>query len=225
MRMKWMLAALIAMGLAVPVGAAAQQGQTNAAQRQAVAAQGQSPWGLFDVGVSGYENLTSSSRGNGALETPSNSPGGLVEVRDIFKPLVGVELSYGFNLMNTTFAPNGTNCGFYCNAPITKLDIKDNNIAGDYVASLKYGKLQPFAVAGVGFNITSAPASLYGVREVIRAAWNVGGGVDWGLTSHLGIRAQVRDYLIKAPNNSSQFPATGVTINNIEPMGGVYYRF
>lgn len=205
MRMKWMLTALIAAGLAAPMGAAAQ--------------------GQIDIGVSGYENIAQSSSGNGTSQKPSNAPGGAVEVRYLLKPLVGAELSYSFNKLDTTFAPNGTSCAYVCNEPTTSLSIKDSNLALDYVASGKFGNLRPFVLGGVGFNITAAAASTYGVREVIRAAYNVGGGADFALGSHLGIRAQVRDYFIKAQNNSSLYPATGVTTNNIVPMGGVYYRF
>ena len=215
MRMKWMLTALIAMGMAVPVGAAAQAkpGSQSESQQQ------------FDVGVSGYEMLTAATSGLGTLETPTNAPGGMLEVRYIYKPLVGLELNYSLSKSDTTFAPNGTACNLVCNEPKTKLSVKDNNLALDYVASAKLGNLRPFALAGVGFNITAAAASTYGVREVIRAAYNVGGGVDWGFLPHFGVRVQVRDYFIKAPNNSSLYPATGVTTHGLEPMAGIYYRF
>ena len=215
MRMKWMLTALIAMGMVAPVGAVAQ------AKAQTKAAEGQ-----IDVGVSGYETMTSSTSGLGTKETPTNAPGGLLEIRYLMKPLVGLELAYGFNKRDTTFAPDPATCGLVsCTEPVTKLNIKENNVALDYVASAKLGGLRPFAVAGVGFNITAAAGTTYPVREVIRAAYNVGGGIDWNFLAHFGIRAQVRDYLVKAPNNSSLYAATGKTAQTIEPLAGVYFRF
>lgn len=216
MRMKWMLTALIAMGMAAPVGAAAQA----KAASQPVSQQ------QFDIGVSGYETLTSSTSGLGTKETPTNAPGGFLEIRYLMKPLLGLELDYGFNKRDTTFAPDPATCGLVsCTEPVTKLNIKENNLALDYVASAKLGSLRPFAVAGVGFNITAAAGTTYPVREVIRAAYNVGGGIDWNFLSHFGFRAQVRDYLVKAPNNSSLYAATGKTAQTLEPMAGFYYRF
>lgn len=215
MRMKWMLTVLIAMGLAVPMVAMAQakpESQSGSQQQ-------------FDIGVSGYEMITQASSGLGTTETPTNAPGGLLEIRYIYKPLVGLELHYSLSKSSTTFAPTGSAYPNTYNEPTTKLSVKDNNVGVDYVAAARFGTLQPFLLGGVGFNITAAAASTYGVREVIRAAYNVGGGADWGFLPHFGVRVQVRDYLIKAPNNSSLYPATGKTTQNIEPMAGIYYRF
>jgi hypothetical protein len=219
MPMKWMLAVLIAMGLAVPVGAAAQaKPESQSASQQ-----------QFDVGVGGYWMFTQSSSGLGTTETPTNAPGGLLEIRYIYKPLVGLELNYSLSKSDTTFSYSAATCPTVCGTaaatPTTKLSVKDNNVGVDYVAAAKFGNLQPFALGGIGFNITAAPASTYGVREVIRAAYNVGAGADWGFLPHFGVRVQVRDYLIKAPNNSSLYPATGKTTQDIEPIAGIYYRF
>ena len=162
-------------------------------------------------------------------ETPTNAPGGLLEIRYLIKPLVGVEMSYEFNKMDSTFAYNKATCPVVCltsaATPTTSLSIKENNLALDYVASAKFGKLRAFGLGGVGFNITAPRPSLYGTHEVIRAAFNAGGGVEWDFLSHFGFRAQVRDYFVKAQNNSLLYPATGVTTQTIEPMGGIYYRF
>lgn len=205
MRMKWMLTAVIAMGLAVPVGAVAQA--------------------QFDIGASVNQSMTAASSGYGTLDTPTNGLGGMLEVRYLLKPLLGVELVYGMNEMDTTFSPKAGACAYVCYQPTTKLSVKSNNVAFDYVASKSFGKLRPFALAGVGFNITAATATTYGVLEVIRGAYNFGGGVDYALTPHLGIRAQFRDFLFKAPNNSSLYPATGVMTYSAQPMGGIYYKF
>jgi len=212
MRMKWMLTALIAMGflateLAAPICAAAQ--------------------GQVDVALSGLANYTSKSTGGGTIEVPTNGYGGGIDVRYMAKPLVGLNLGYTLNTMDITFSPTSIGCGNVCNLnlPPTTLHIKNNNLGFDYVASHKFSRLQAFAMAGVGFNITAAAASTYGVREVIRAAWNVGGGIDYGFSKHLGVRGQVRDYLMHPPNNSSLYNATGVFTSNIMPLGGIYYKF
>ena len=60
---------------------------------------------------------------------------------------------------------------------------------------------------------------------MIRAAWNVGAGLDYGFTTHLGVRVQARDYLLHPPNNSSLYPSTGQMTNNLMLLGGVYYKF
>ena len=229
MRTKWMLTTFILIGMAALSGAAAY-GQDDApasaksapAAKARTAKESDSQW---DVGASFYEALTSGTSGNGTKQTPSNGIGGMVEVRHIVKPLLGYEISVNVNTADQAYVPRAGACSFACQNPATAIPGNAAQVALDYVVSHKFGNLRPFAVAGVGVYIAIPGATPFGNNTSIRGAYIFGGGVDFDFSSHLGIRAQVRDSMYKAPNTSSIYPATGVFTQSIEPMGGVYYRF
>ena len=228
MRMKWMLTTFILIGMGALSGAAAY-GQDNApengkntAAKARTAKESDSQW---DIGGSFYEALTSGTSGNGTQQTPSNGMGGLAELRHIVKPLLGYELSFGFNTANQAYVPKAGACGFACQNPATAISGNAAQVSLDYLVSHKFGNLRPFAVAGVGVYIAVPGATPLGNNTSIRGAYIFGGGVDYEVSRHLGIRAQVRDTMYKAPNTSSIYPATGVFTQSLEPMGGVYFRF
>ena len=180
----------------------------------------------FDVSASFYEALTSASSGVGVRQTPTNSEGGLVEARYIMNRLAGFELAYSYNRANQTFAPNGTSCGYVCGQPTIAVRARADEVAIDWVPSMKVGNLRPFAIGGIGFFITSpGNLPLYDVNTVIRPAVVFGGGLDWALMKHFGVRVQYRDNLYKAPDLTAIYPANGAYTQSSEPMGGFYYRF
>src|SRR5579864_4111154 len=97
MRLKWLLTAFVLTGLIAMSGAAAeaQAGATGAqAQTTRQSAQAAAPYGETDIAGSGYEALTSSSTGNAVVEKPSNSAGGMFELRHIHSPFIGYEITY-----------------------------------------------------------------------------------------------------------------------------------
>jgi len=230
MRMKWMLTIFILIGMVALTGAAAygQSGapsneQTGTASRQRTAAAAKTS--QTDIGVSGYEAFTSGTSGNGTQQTPTNSPGGMLEVRHIASSLVGYEMTYSFNPAKQAYVPKTGACGLTCQNPAATISANASEVAIDYVVSRKVGNLRPFAVGGLGFFITIPGATPYGNNTSIRPAYIVGGGVDWNANARFGVRLQCRDNFYNAPNISSIYPATGVMTHSLEPMGGIFYRF
>lgn len=227
MGVKWIRAVLTAISIAALSGAACQaqtsadsQAQANSAGRtQASASEGE-----FDIGLSFYEALNHSTSGNGTQQTTTNAAGGMLEARYIQNALVGFELTYGFNPANQTLRPTSTNCGYVCANPVTPLTAKASEVGLGWVFSKKFGNIQPFAVAGLGFFITAAGKSTYEVNTVVRPAFIGGGGVDVGILPRVGIRAQFRDNVYKAPNLSAFYPPTGVYTQTLEPMVGIYFN-
>lgn len=180
----------------------------------------------FDISAGYYEAFTSSSSGTGTKQVPTNSGGEIAEVRDLRSPLFGVGMSYSYNRGNETFEPNGTNCQYTCQNPTTVLTGKTNEVVLNWIPSLKVGKnLRPFAIGGVGLFITSPGNSSYPVNTTVRPVFALGGGVDWTVLPHFGVRLQYRDNLYKAPNLSALYPATGAFTSSSEPTGGLFYRF
>ncbi len=238
MRMKWMLSTGILIGMAVLSGAAAQaqdssstQGQNSApAQEQDNApAQAQNKpetRSVTDVGLSFYKTFTSASSGNGTKQNPSNSAGGLLEVRHIANPWVGYEFTYSFNPYDQSLSQDASTCGNNCyNQPPVKVTGKASEISLDWVVSRKIRNFRPFAVGGLGFFITSPGYTLYSNNTVVRPTYVIGGGTDWDVLPHLGLRFQFRDNFFNAPNIYMIYPATGVMTHSAEPMVGAYYRF
>jgi hypothetical protein len=229
MRTKWMLTTFILIGMAALSGAAAYgQDDAPASAKSAPAAKARTAKesdAQLDVGASFYEALTSGTSGNGTQQTPSNGMGGMLEIRQIVKPLVGYELAFGFNTADQAYVPKAGACAFVCQNPAAAISGNAAEVALNYVVSKKFGNLRPFAVAGAGVYIAIPGPTPFGNNTSIRGAYDFGGGVDFDFSRHLGVRAQVRDFLYKAPNVSSIYPATGVFTQSLEPMGGVYYRF
>jgi hypothetical protein len=232
MRMQWKQAVLFLIG-GVALSGAACQAQTGAA---GPAQAGSAPTARdrdasgpeFSIGGSFYEALTASTSGNGTVQTTTNSQGGMLEVRYLQNPFAGLELTYSYNPANQTIAPAPSpNCVAprTCADPTVPLTVKASEVGVDYVASKKIGSLRPFAVGGLGFFISSPANSKYEVQTVVRPAFIFGGGVDWAVASHFGVRAQFRDNIYHAPNLSNFNPATGEYTHTAEPMGGFYYSF
>ncbi len=229
MRMKWMQAVVMSIGIAAWHGAAAQEQTSTAGQSQAnTASQRQAATASesqFDLGVDFYRTFTDATSGLGTEQTPTNSGGGMFEIRYINSPFIGFEFTYSYNHANQSFTPKPGACGFTCSNPTTNLTATADEIGLDYVVSKRFGSLRPFAVGGTGFFITSPARSTYEVNTVVRPVFIYGGGADWGVLPHFGIRLQFRDNLFKAPNLSALYPATGVYTHSAEPMAGLYFKF
>ena len=91
-------------------------------------------------------------------------------------------------------------------------------------ASYKVGNLRPFLLGGIGFFITIPGPTPYGNNTSIRAVYDGGGGVDWRLSQHLGIRCSPRQ-LLQGSQHLTDLPGDRRLYLIGEPMGGVYYRF
>lgn len=221
MRMKWMLTVFVLFGMAALTAAAAEPQAGSTTKEQAGILSG----GQIDIGASGFATFTSSSTGLGVVQTPTDSYGGMLEVRHIVSPLVGYEFAFSFNPNDQNYAPKTGACGLVCQNAPTYITANQANFGINYVASYKTGNLRPFIIGGLGFMVTIPGAAKYGNNTSVRPAFNYGGGLDYNLGAHLGIRAQYRGSFYHAPNISSIYPSTGDMTQISMPMGGVFYRF
>jgi hypothetical protein len=202
MRIRWIRAVWVCAGLAVAAWAAHAQ---------------------TDMTLSAYRTFNTSTTGNGLHQTPSNSIGGMFEFRHIQTPLIGYELTYSYNRNNQTYAPVTGSCGYFCTYGTLAQTAYQNEVGMDWVFSARVGSFSPFAVAGLGFMITTPATYGYDLNTIVRPAYIYGGGVDWG-GSRLGLRLQFRDNVYKAPNVSGAYNTTGVFTHTAEPMVGIYFR-
>jgi len=178
-----------------------------------------------DLGASFYRTFTQSTTGNGTVQVPSDSYGAMIELRHISRPLLGYEISYGFNRANQSISPEAGQCGYFCSNPPYPITATASDIALNWIASARFGRLQPFALAGVGFFIFVPTSSQYDLNTIVRPSYSVGGGLDWDLAEHLGLRVQFRDNFYKAPDIAGIYQPTGVFTQSAEPSAGAYYRF
>jgi len=189
------------------------------------------------MGFSFYEAMNSTTTAMGVTQTPTNSGGGMFELRHIHSPFIGYEFSYSYNPADQTVVPApAPACGSICNTPPQRIPSKGSTVGLDWVISKKFGALRPFAVGGLGFFIdqpaysvtvgqTPVPTNRYPENDVVRPSWIYGGGLDLAISHHLGFRVQYRALIYHVPNLSDLYPAQGVYTQTRMPMGGVFYAF
>ncbi len=176
-----------------------------------------------DGAASVYRTFNTSTTGNGTHQTPSNSMGGMLELRHIQSPFIGYEVTYSYNPNNQTYAPVIGSCGYFCSTGTLAQKAYQNEVGLDWVVSMKTANFRPFAVGGLGFMITVPSTYGYALNTIVRPTYIYGGGVDWG-SPRLGLRIQYRGNLYKAPNVSGAYQTTGVFTQTGEPMIGVYFH-
>jgi len=234
MRTKWMQTALLLAGLAAMCGTAAYA-QTDVAA---------SLYGTFTGTASG-----ATFPGTGTIQSPSNAPGGLLEVRHIASSGVGFEGAYAYNRAKQVYSysdPSSSYCSVGGGGDCTSETLSANahELTGDLVGSLKAARFRPFALAGVGilFDVpTSGQATVTnlncsgGVPSCVLSTGTVststsarpvfvyGAGVDWKLLPHIGMRLQYRGNFYKALDLSGP-PSIAAFTHAAEPIIGVYFR-
>ncbi len=184
-----------------------------------------------DVGLSAYgafNGLGKTTNISSAYLNPANAMGGMLEVRHIHSPMIGFEATYSLNRANqryvSFFSPVSS-------GPVNgefSISALSHEIAGDWVFTdslTKSKSVQIFTVVGAGVQITVPSGGASNTQSSRTAAYLYGVGVDWQRFRHLGLRAQYRGDIHKAPQINTRFPTPNSYIHTAEPMVGVYYRF
>jgi opacity protein-like surface antigen len=208
MRLKTMQKYFLIMGLCMGLGSAA--------------------WAETDVAASLYGAFTGKTTADGVAQSPANSAGGLIELRHISKPYIGYEATYSFNRGNQSYQDTLFACPVIlpsCTPP-TPASIKANahEVTADWLASVKVANLRPFALAGGGLLFDVPVSGQTSTSTATKPVFVYGGGLDWGLLPHLGLRLQYRGNLYQAPHLSKLFTNGSTFTNTAEPMIGIYFR-
>ena len=181
-----------------------------------------------DVALSLYGAFNGTTSGNGTIQSPANAAGGMFELRHISNPLIGYEATYSFNRANQHYSPGGFACPVTGTCPPpSPVSVSGNahEISGDWIVSVHVANLRPFVLAGIGVLINEPSSGQSGTSSSTKPAFIYGGGLDWGLISHLGLRFQYRGNLDKAPDLTTAFSSTDSFTHTAEPMIGAYFRF
>jgi hypothetical protein len=104
-----------------------------------------------DLALSAYGAFSGTTNSNSVQESPSNSAGGMVELRHIRNPLVGYEATYSFNRANQVYTYTGlafcpVGAGPCTVAPVP-VSANAHKITGDWIISAHAATFRPFALA------------------------------------------------------------------------------
>lgn len=178
------------------------------------------------VALSAYGAFSGTTTANGVQQSPSNSAGGMIELRHIANPILGFEGTYSFNRANETISGivdcPGTNCPL---ATTQSIKANAHELTLDWVPSVGLANFRPFGVLGVGalFNVPSSGQT--NTQTSKQVVYVYGAGLDWGLLPHLGLRFQYRGNLYKSPDVTQLFTSLDKFRHTAEPMIGAYFNF
>lgn len=164
------------------------------------------------VSGSVYGAFTTTSSGNGVIQTPSAHAGGMAEVRHIWNPLIGLDVNYSLNNASQFYNFN-------------HVSANANEFGISWVLSLHALNLRPFVLGGVGGTYFRPASDQPDTASKTELTYVYGGGLDITLIPHFGLRLQYRGNIYRAPNMAKTLPSTGVYTQTYEPMGGLYISF
>jgi opacity protein-like surface antigen len=190
------LAALLALVVSAPLSARAQS-QTS-------------------IGLGFFGAFHGTVSGNGTVQSPSNQAGGLFELRYIANPLMGYELTYSYNRADQSYSTSSIEQGVKAGA---------HEITADWIVSVPILSFRPFVLAGAGVLDFRPDANQFGVVSDARPVFVYGGGVDWEILPHFGLRGQYRGNLYHAPDLLKAASSTNAFARTSEPVIGAYFRF
>ena len=157
----------------------------------------------------------------GIQDTPSNSAGGMIELRHISNPLVGYEATYSFNRANQVYVGNCSLC-----SPVA-VSANAHEITGDWLISVHAANLRPFALGGIGLLLTEPSSGQSDTTSSNELVYVYGAGLDWRLLPHIGLRFQYRGNVHRAPLITTSYGGASAHsfTQTAEPMVGAYFRF
>jgi opacity protein-like surface antigen len=178
------------------------------------------------IAASVYGTFSGATNGNGVQESPSNSAGGLFELRHISNPVFGWEATYAYNHANQVYtSTNPVQCGLPCMQAPAAVSANAHEVTADWVPSVHISNLRPFGVLGVGLLLNEPAGGQSSTTSSNQAVYVYGAGLDWGLLPHLGLRFQYRGNLYKAPDITKLYTSTNAFTHTAEPMIGAYFSF
>jgi hypothetical protein len=171
----------------------------------------------LDLSINALGQFTGSSSGNGVVDDPSSSAGGLASVRQSFHPWLGYEINWSYTRFTEQYSsfPFGV----------------QNNVmefTGAYLFQApKLILVQPFAAVGTGalfFLPTTSGGQQSSLQTRMPLLYEL--GLNWPiLTEHFGARLEYRDFVYRTPDFNRAMFKTGATRQTSEPAAGIYVRF
>lgn len=172
------------------------------------------------VSIQGIATFTKSSDGNGIRQEANKAGGFLAGYSYQFNRWAGVEGNYGYSRNTQDFISTTGTTGIQSNI---------HQFTGAFVAHLptSNSKIEPYALAGSGALLFDPTENTVvgGAERQARAVFLYGGGVNWGLSSKIGLRTEYRGFLYKTPD----FGISSLNLDKVthlaQPSAGLYFRF
>lgn len=178
-----------------------------------------------DIAGSVYGAFSGTTTGNGTTQSPANAAGVLVELRHIAHPLFGLEATYAFNRNNQNYSTGPVCNGFGCSTLSKYVPNNAHEITADYIVSFKVLNMRPFLLGGGGVLFNQPTTTDSSTQTSTQGVLVYGGGLDFTVFPHVGIRGQYRGNVYKAPQLATAFSSTKAFATTSEPMLGVFLRF
>jgi opacity protein-like surface antigen len=173
-----------------------------------------------DVSVSGLGVFPPTSNGNGVMQTPTKTLGGLASYRYMLTPRSGLEGNFGY-WQNTQH--------FVSPANDIRVHARNLEFSAAYVYNFNYRKLNPFLEVGPAAimyrPILDSGTQTFDTKSSTNVGVLFGGGIAYEISPSFDIRAEYRGIVNKVPNfNLSNF-STGKYGLTQFPAIGVAYHF
>lgn len=150
----------------------------------------------------------------------SDSGGFLLGYSYQFNRWAGVEGNYGYSRnIQDYFGSIGT----------SSIQSNFHEITGAFVAHVptNLAKVRPYALGGAGALVFDPTDKFLvsGVSRQTKAAFVYGGGVNFDVTNHFGVRAEYRGLLFKVPDFTVNSLDLDKTTHLAQPSAGFFFRF
>ena len=176
----------------------------------------QSDEGRQDVAVQAFGSFVRTTTHDGSDNSATNSGGVLASYRFFFSKHHGIEADYGYARNTQSYASAAGALGVKTNS---------HEVSGAYVFRMPFGKITPFALAGMGALVFD-PRNYTGASTQTRVAFAYGGGADFSLTHHLFMRAEYRGFVYNSPTyDLAALNRLDRVTHRAEPSVGFGYRF
>jgi hypothetical protein len=178
----------------------------------------------YDVGLSGFYQVTGAANGNFIRDDTTESGGGLVSFRRPWRPWAGYEANVGYTKFYEAY-----------NKGVVKVqnNVTDLNVSYLFQAHTVFG-VQPYASVGGGIilfspiggtltDLNSPTTKSLPSQLLPEFVFNL--GINYPITSRFGVRGGMRGQKYKTPDFHQISIDTKTLRTTLEPNLGVYYRF
>lgn len=179
-----------------------------------------------DMGFSLYGALSKKASNSSVTVSPSNSAGGMFELRYLDNAFLGFEGAYSYNRADQTYTSSVGTCPVGIIACGTTQDVKAtaHQVTANWTPSIHFANLRLFGVAGLGLQRNVPDIGQTDTQTSTRLVYDYGAGLDFTLFPHFGVRGQYRGNLYKPPQLTNQFSSVDKLTQTAQPVLGVYLR-
>jgi opacity protein-like surface antigen len=165
--------------------------------------------------------FTKDTSGNGITDNATRAGGLQVSYTYMFNHWTGVEGTFGWARNTQNYSGDFGASGIQSNM---------HEMTGALVLRppVRLAKVRPYMLAGTGalrFSPTADAGNSAGILSQTKAAFLYGGGADFDVARHVGIRADYRGFLTRTPDFKSATLTLDATTHVAQPSLGIFFRF